>query len=196
MKTLRIFLLLTFITTLNITAQETDNKLPYYEIPEYPEEFNECTVVARMIDGLGFRYYWATEGLRDVDLVFKPNKEARSTKETMLHVYDLTTVILNSANKVPNTGQKPGEMTYEELRSETLNMLKTAADIFRSSKDLSQFTIVFQRGENSTEYPFWNQINGPIADALWHCGQIVSHRRSSGNPFTSNVSVFTGKVRN
>lgn len=196
MKTLRIFFLLSFIVTCNVTAQELNNKLPYYEIPEYPEEFNECAVVARMIDGLGFRYYWATEGLRDVDLEFKPNAEARSTKETMLHVYDLTTVILNSANKVPNTGQKPGEMTYDELRSETLIMLKIAADIFRNSKDLSQFTIVFQRGENSTEYPFWNQINGPIADALWHCGQIVSHRRSSGNPFTSNVSVFTGKVRN
>jgi len=196
MKTLRIFLLLSFIVTFSIGAQEDNSKLPYYEIPEYPEDYNECTVVARMIDGLGFRYYWATEDLRDKDLEFKPNAEARSTKETMLHIYDLASVILNSANKVPNTGQKPGEMTYDELRSETLNMLKTAADIFRESRDLSQFTIVFQRGENATEYPFWNQINGPIADALWHCGQIVSHRRSSGNPFTSKVSVFTGKVRN
>lgn len=169
--------------------------LPYYEIPEYPEVYNECTVVARMIDGLGFRYYWATESLRADDLSYKPNKEARSTEETMLHIYDLASVILNSAKQQPNTGQKPEAMNYEVLRSETLKMLKTAADIFRESKDLSKFTIVFQRGESTSEYPFWNQINGPISDALWHCGQIVSYRRSSGNPFTSKVSVFTGTVR-
>lgn len=169
--------------------------LPYYEIPEYPEVYNECTVVARMIDGLGFRYYWATESLRADDLSYKPNKEARSTEETMLHIYDLASAILNSAKQQPNTGQKPEAMNYEVLRSETLKMLKTAADIFRESKDLSQFTIVFQRGESTSEYPFWNQINGPISDALWHCGQIVSYRRSSGNPFTSKVSVFTGTVR-
>lgn len=38
-------------------------------------------------------------------------------------------------------------------------------------------------------------LNGPIADALWHVGQVVSFRRSSGNPFNSKVSVFSGKVR-
>ena len=53
------------------------------------------------------------------------------------------------------------------------------------------FKIIF--GDKA--YPFWNAINGPIADALWHCGQIVSFRRSSGNPFPKGVSVFTGKVR-
>ena len=36
---------------------------------------------------------------------------------------------------------------------------------------------------------------GPIADALWHVGQVVTFRRSSGNPFNSKASVFTGKVR-
>ena len=41
----------------------------------------------------------------------------------------------------------------------------------------------------------WNQINGPIADALWHCGQVVSFRRASGNPYNSKASLFTGKLR-
>jgi hypothetical protein len=45
------------------------------------------------------------------------------------------------------------------------------------------------------EFPFWNQLNGPIADALWHCGQVISFRRSSGNPYNSKASVFSGKVR-
>jgi hypothetical protein len=55
--------------------------------------------------------------------------------------------------------------------------------------------MVFVRGENTTEYPFWNQINGPISDALWHVGQVITHRRTSGNPFNSKVSVLQGRVR-
>lgn len=63
----------------------------------------------------------------------------------------------------------------------------------RESTDLSEFNIVFKRGERSSEFPFWNQINGPISDALWHCGQVVSFRRASGNPFNSKVSVLQVK---
>ena len=179
-----------------IMGQSQENKeapLPYYEIPEYPETYNAGTVVARMIDGLGFRYYWATEGLRDEDLSFRPNEEARTTSETIDHIYGLSRVIVNSALGKPNVPSDEGEMTFAEKRKKTLENFKTAADIFRSATDLTKYTIVFQRGENTSEFPLWNQINGPIADALWHCGQVVSFRRSSGNPFNSKVSVFSGK---
>ena len=64
---------------------------------------------------------------------------------------------------------------------------KMASDILRHTDDISQF--------DSTSFPFWNIINGPISDALWHCGQVVLLRRSSGNPFNSKVSVFSGKLR-
>jgi len=86
-------------------------------------------------------------------------------------------------------------MTFAEKRANTLNLLKQAADIFRESTDLSEFTMIFQRENGATEYPFWNQINGPISDALWHVGQVITHRRTSGNPFNSKVSVLQGKVR-
>lgn len=39
-------------------------QLPYYEIPEPAESYTTGGVLSRMMDGLGFRYYWATEGLR------------------------------------------------------------------------------------------------------------------------------------
>jgi hypothetical protein len=45
-------------------------------------------------------------------------------------------------------------------------------------------------------FPFWNQINGPISDALWHCGQVVMNRRASGNPLQKGVNVFIGKTTN
>jgi hypothetical protein len=83
------------------------------------------------------------------------------------------------------------------MRQLTLEKIKATSDILKNSDpdQLSDFKIVFQRGEATTEYPFWNQINGPIADALWHVGQVVTFRRSSGNPITSNVSFLNGKVR-
>ena len=175
-----------------IDAQEKmEEKLPYYEIPEYPETYTAGTVAARMIDGLGFRYYWATEGLRNEDLAYKPSEDARTTAETLDHIYGLSKIIVNSTLKKPNSRAEEPEMTFAEKRKKTLENIKTAADILRTSTDVSEFKIVF--GLN--EYPFWNQINGPIEDAVWHCGQVVSFRRSSGNPFNSKANVFTGKVK-
>jgi len=173
-------------------AQETmKEELPYYELPEYSETYTAGTVAARMIDGLGFRYYWATEGLRDEDLVYKPSEDGRSTAETVDHIYGLSKIILNATLKRANGQADTSEMTFLEQRKKTLENMKTAADILRKSNDVSQFKIIF----GANEFPFWNQINGPIADAIWHCGQVISFRRSSGNPYNSKASVFSGKVR-
>jgi hypothetical protein len=60
---------------------------------------------------------------------------------------------------------------------------------------MKDFRLIFKRDSNTQEFPFWNQINGPIADCLWHVGQVVSFRRASGNPFTDKANVFTGTVR-
>ena len=179
-----------------IKSQSTD--LPYYQIPEYPQEYNAATVAARMIDGLGFRYYWATEGLREQDLFFRPNEEARTTDQTLDHILGLSKVILNSMLIEPNVrDDDKADLSFEEKRKQTLDNLKLASDILKASKhgELDDFKIVFKNGDKETSYPFWNQINGPIADAIWHTGQVVSFRRSSGNPFNSKVSVFNGKLR-
>ena len=189
-----ILLLLSLMIT-GMKAQEAQSELPYREIPDPSEIYTPGTVVSRMVDGLGFRYYWATEGLRQEDLSYRPGEEARTTLETLEHIHGLTRVILNAALKKPNEPVEQVERTFDEMRSETLGMLKRASDIFRETEDLGSHKVVFIRDGNQSEFPFWNQINGPISDALWHCGQVVSFRRASGNPFNSKVSVFTGKVR-
>ncbi len=172
-----------------------DKSLPYYELPEYSKTYTAGTVAARMVDGLGFRYYWATEGLREEDLAYKPSKEGRTTGETIDHIYGLCRVIVNSTLKLPNNGNQGEALTFTEKRKKTLEYIKTAADILRQSDDISEFKIIFKRGENTSEFPFWNQLNGPIEDAVWHCGQVVLLRRASGNPYNSKASVFSGKVR-
>ena len=61
--------------------------------------------------------------------------------------------------------------------------------------ELGLLKIKFNRGGVFSEFPFWNLINGPISDAIYHVGQIVSFRRTSGNPIEKGVNVFLGEKR-
>lgn len=176
--------------------------LPYYEIPDNPKEFTPGAVAARVIDGLGFRYYWATEGLRPEDLKYQPagasSGEARTTEETIQHIYSLTSTLLNTTKKLPNiSGSLNVKLPFEELRRKTLENIKAAADILRNAneRDLAEMKVIFKTDAGVREFPFWNILNGPIDDALWHVGQVITFRRSSGNPYNNKASVFTGKVQ-
>ena len=191
----KILITFIFLFTLSINAQ-TDKKeidLPFSEIGEYPADFSQANIISRMIEGLGYRYYWATKSLTENDLNYKSSEDARSTIQIIEHTYSLTMMISSSFEK------KEFKFTsvtynYDELRTKTLLKLKYIHDELRSNPDFSQLFIKFERGGTKMEFPFWNQINGPISDALWHCGQVVMNRRSSGNPLQSGVNVFLGKT--
>lgn len=196
------FLILPLICLLSfpaISQYEADNdSLPFQNITEYPASFSSENMVARMIDGLGFRFYWATEGLRAEDLSFRPNEAARTSEETIDHIMGLSTMILNAIKLQPNStsGEETSPKSFAEKRKITLENLFAARQFLATDEvKVEAIKIIFQRGNTQTELPIWNLINGPIADAIWHVGQIVSFRRSSGNPFSSRVNVMMGKVR-
>lgn len=200
MKILAAFVSIVFSTSA-IYAQSAKDKvtdsLPYYEIPEAPKKYTPETVVARMIDGLGFRYYWATEGLRPEDLSFRPGKEARSSDETLDHILDLSTIIIHVLRNEVNDFSKwdTTKLAFDGKRRKTLETLKAASDLLKSGKiKLENCKVIFKNASKTNEYPFWNNINGPIEDAVWHAGQVVSFRRSSGNPYNANADVFFGKL--
>lgn len=174
---------------------ETDT-LPFYEIPEVPVMYNAATVTARMVDGLGFRYYWATKGLRPEDMAYEPGNDGQSCSSVLEHILGLSRFILRTVkNEVHDSSREYPELTWEEQRKETLNNLKEVSDMLRETGDVSGLPIIFKRGEQTSEMPFWNLLNGPIADAIYHTGQIVSYRRTTGNPTNPNVSVLRGKVK-
>jgi hypothetical protein len=184
-----IWLFSIFFTGVSV-AQSIDD-IPYYEIPEYPETYTAGSVAARQVDGLGFRFYWASFNLTEKDLAYKPNDSVRTSGETIDHIYNLSKIIVNATLKQPNIRDDTKDMTYAETRKRTLENLKMAADILRRSDDISQYDIIF--GER--RFPFWNNINGPIADAIWHSGQLASFRRTTGNPINPNISQFNGTVK-
>lgn len=189
-------LVLSIIFAVEIQAQQMGT-IPYYQIPDYPSSYTSGNVISRLIDGLGYRYYWASEGLTEKDLLFRPSLEGKNTLETIAHINELSLTILNVAMHVPNERPyKANEKSYEKHRSETLINFKKASELFllKTEKELDECLIIFKRGEKTSEFPFWNLINGQIADAIYHTGQLVSFRRSSGNPINSQVNVFTGKT--
>ena len=172
-------------------GQTSTESFPYYEIPPYPESYSAGTVAARQIDGLGFRFYWATEGLTEKDLSYRPSDSSRTTFETISHIYNLSKIIANAALEKENGNNDQSQLSYEELRHEVLMNLKMASDALKDSDDLTKNMIIF--GER--KFPFWHNINGPIADAIWHSGQIAIFRRVTGNPINPNISHFSGTVK-
>lgn len=181
------------------TVTNTMEELPFREIPAAPEAYTACNVAARTIDGLGFRYYWATEGLRAEDLAYRITKSSRTSAETLDHIYGLAQVIRNAVFQEANVRPaEKEEMDFATKRERTLLLLQEASEKLKNSSDeeMADMEVVFIRGDVHSASPFWNNLNGPIADAIWHTGQIVMLRRASGNPFNSNVSVFSGKLRN
>ena len=187
--------LFVFLLSLNFLNMNSQDNLPFYEIPDYPESYSEAEIVGRMIDGLGFRYYWATEGLTDTDLAYKLPNDSRSSIETIVHIHDLSNMILYTALNSPIEMMSTEGMGFKEIRKNTLLNLKQASDIIKKTKNLEDLSIIFLRNDKKIEFPFWNQLNGPIEDAVWHCGQVVAFRRASGNPISNKISVFTGKVQ-
>ena len=191
----RILFLSCFCILQTLMAQ--DITLPYKEIPEVPSNYMAGNILARSIDGLGYRFYWASKDLRKIDLAYKPSPDGRSSLETLQHLYSLSEMILATPERKVNVRPIPGltTLSYEALRAKTLINLKKAADIYRDliARDIAQLDIRFPTKDGYSSIPFWNMINGPIGDALYHTGQLVTLRRSSGNPLDSNVNVFMGR---
>ena len=153
----------------------------FYEIPGYPEGGSATSVLTRLLDGLGFRFHWATEGLRPEDYAFRPAEDVMSVTELVRHVWGLVNWVGISVLGGPY--HRPERV--EAIRDQVLEIIWELRVAFHSMDEecLERLTIEGR--------PFWHIINGPISDALTHVGQINSFRRLSGKP-VYGANVFTG----
>lgn len=192
---MKLFYSLLLLTVMYSAIGQGNSEDYYYEIPEAPESYTEGTVAGRLVDGLGFRYYWATEGLRVEDMAFKPSDEARTIEETIDHIAALTQILADAVNDKPYGGTEIEGLTFDQKRTLTLENIRIASEKLKqsSAEDLARYDMIFSE---TNKYPFWNLLNGPIADAINHVGQIISFRRTNGNPYNQNISVLRGKVKN
>ena len=176
------------------------DKLPFYVIPDSPNNLSCVNLIIRMLQGLGFRYHWATKGLINKDLNYRPSDSGKNLFETLKHIYILIEIIYNTTQDEVSIRPAPKENIPREfsiLREITLNRIKESCVLFESMTldELRLLKIKFNRGGAFSEFPVWNLINGPISDAIYHIGQVVSFRRTTGNPIEKGVSVFLGKKR-
>jgi hypothetical protein len=190
----KLFILILLLITSKSMAQKDDY---FYQIPEAPETYTSGHIFARLIDGLGFRYYWATYDLTDAEMDYKPGNDTRTILETLQHIEGLISISRNAfLGELTDFNSRVLGENLNDSRINTLNNLKETSLYLRSHKLTPDHQkIVFQSVAGSREYPLWNLINGPISDALWHIGQVVSFRRSAGNPFPSGVNVLQGSKK-
>ena len=176
------------------------DKAPFHIIPDSPDTISCVNIITRMLQGLGFRYHWATKGLRNEDLDYRPTDSSKNCLETLKHIYILVEIINAATQNKISVRPAPIENIpneFEILREITLNRIKELCVLFESMTldELGLLKIKFNRGGAFSEFPVWNLINGPISDAIYHVGQIVSFRRTSGNPIERGVNVFLGEKR-
>ena len=168
----------------------TMSDLPYRLIPEVPPSFTAGAVLGRLADGIGFRYRWATEGLGDADLAFKPASDCMSLGELLTHIHSLLRRVAECAG-VTATAEfmRPGA-GYAEVRERTLLLAQEIGTRLKAAPEaeLARWEIRTTQGES---YPFWYAVNGPLADSLTHIGQINSWRRMAGKP-VAKASMFKG----
>ena len=173
--------LLLIATTLS--AQE----LPYKSILPAPEHYSMANATAHMVDGLGYRYYWVTEGLEEASLSFGP-EDGRTVYETMEHIQVLCSAMLKSLPKKEQVSGAEKE-NEEGLRAQTLKTIEAISEKLRSLSDEELAKV------NFNGLPLWNFYKGPLADAIYHTGQIVLMRRMAGNPIDPKVNVLMGVNR-
>ena len=151
-------------------------------IPAPPGSVTASAIITRMVDGLGFRYFWATEGLRKNDYKLQPQADMMSLGQLITHIWHLIDWVHTSIISIKKN--KP-QGSPDILREETLQTLWELHCIFSQleNEELQNLTIA--------DLSVWHFINGPLSDALTHVGQINSYRRMAGNP-VSSVNVFTG----
>ncbi|MDW3652211.1 MAG: DinB family protein [Bacteroidia bacterium] len=168
----------------------------FQEITQAPNTFNGTNSLVRIIDGAGFRYYWATENLSEEDLQFSPGNEGRNLLQTLAHLDYMASFVCNTLEgKVTSFPEQENGLSFEKLRKTTLHKLDRIKNLLSqcSDEDFQSKKIKCSVQGNAMEFDIWNMIHGPLVDIIYHLGQVVSFRRSSGNPIDPGVQPFMGK---
>lgn len=196
MRTLIALFLL--INSFVMAQNHIPSELPFKSIPDGATNYSSGNLLVRMIEGSGYRYYWATEGLTADDLDYQPSESGQSVRETLEHIYGLSDIIRNtSMGAISFRPPADTPADWPTLRMQTLRYLEDAAKRLKDKtpEELALLEIVFERGGKQSTFPLWNMINGPLSDIIYHTGQIVSFRRTNGNPLPKGVNVFTGRTK-
>ncbi|MBQ4804680.1 hypothetical protein J8L88_17595 [Aquimarina sp. MMG015] len=157
-----------------LPIQYTAAQLPYYEKVTYKKN-SERSIIAKIIDDLGYKYYWVTDSLLSDELStnFYSGKLPRLLLED---AYQMSENIINSvSDKVEKSKLNKGETSFDEMRKNTLLNLKEASNKLINNKE----TLLFLN---------WNDFKNAIIYADAYCDQIILFRNDVGNPYSPKQS--------
>ena len=166
---------------------DRSQELPFEDISKTPTELTATNTLLRVVEGLAFRYRWSTENLSEKDIKFRPHPTSMSIEEVNSHIFDL----VDSTFRVFG-GEKQNKdslNSFQQIRTKSLLVLENLSERLKKMRDEDLSEI---EKKTSRKLAFWYRINGPLADALTHVGQITSWRRIAGNPQLKRVNVFIG----
>lgn len=165
-KLILIFLL--FMSSFSY-CQENKAQLPYDISPTYPKKATGRILMAKMLDELGYKYYWATDSLLNDEM--RNTFNSRNLPRLLLEeVYRMSENIINYSSENNNPGLKLEEMSFEDFRKNTLLNLKEASNILIKNTDATHFSNL-------------NLFVKSIAISNSYCDQIISFRENIGKPF-------------
>ncbi len=172
--------------------------LPYETFPPAPESVDGPGVLARIVDSMGFRYRWATEGLGSEAMSFQAGEGAMTLGEVLAHLCVLvrwTEGSVRSSLAGEDAGSYMGFVdvpeVWDELRADTLEKLVELRDLFASADPALLADATITGHPDHGPQSFWCMLNGPLADFLSHVGQVASWRRMAGDPVPS-TDLFRG----
>jgi hypothetical protein len=149
-----------------------DESLPFESVETYPQQVTASSIIIRLLDGLGYRFRYATESLTEEDYQFNPGEGCNTIAFLIDHIWGLVNWIVLSI-----TGENaPKPQDTQIQRTQILRFIIKLKVLFEEMEDANLDRIIIH------EHPFWHIINGPLADALTHTGQINLLRRLAGNP--------------
>jgi len=141
--------------------------LPYEHLPAPPQRADAATVLARLVDAVGFRYHHVSAGLRERDWAFRAHPEAMTIRAVSVHLLHLlrrcaAAFGARADDRVPVTDGGLRRAVLEQCQSLRDRILRHSGGVVMDER--------------------WPLIHGPLADALTHIGQIATWRRQAGNP--------------
>ena len=146
--------------------------------PPAPVELSASNAIARMIDGLGYRLYWALYGLREEDCNYVLCDGAYSIKDLLWHILGLVNWVYMHVYG-HQMSRKPS------IIDQGIDTLLALEKLRQTFLEMSDAELVNYKLEDMS---FWNYINMPLADALHHVGQVSMLRRAAGNPVAKERS--------
>ena len=140
--------------------------------PQEPDELSASNAIARLIDGLGYRLYWALYGLQEQECEYTVCDGAQSIRDILWHILGLVNWVYMHVYGHQMT-RKPSII---DQGIDTLLALEELRQTFLEMDD-AELT-----GYKLEDRSFWSYINMPLSDALHHVGQVSILRRAAGNP--------------